>query len=129
MQNGRDDDDVAIDLEVRLQKIIMADLIVNQEKQAKDVPEDDGNSQISDGSCVGGTGRQGMNGKIDRKHKTDDDEPDLDDPREPILDFAGENHNALETRNSKLETRPRLGEFRVSNFEFRCVSLPIYQSS
>ena len=72
----------------------MADLIVNQEKQTQDVPENDSDSQIADGGGVGRIGRQGMDGVIDSKNKTNDDEADFNDPGEPFLDFTGEYHKS-----------------------------------
>ena len=56
MDDGGDDDDVGEDLEVRLQQIITAELIVNQEEQAEDEPENDRHPQITDGSNVGRIG-------------------------------------------------------------------------
>src|SRR5271157_181553 len=115
MDDGGDNDDVGKDLKVGLQKIIVAELIVNQKEQADDVPQNDRLAQITDGSNVGRIG-QLVNGIVDGKDKTDNDETDLDDPGEPILDFISEDHKAAETRNSPTAKR-------VSSFEFR-VSMP-----
>ena len=50
MDDGGDDDDIAKDLEVGLQVVIVAELIVNQEEQAQDEPQNDRDAQITDGS-------------------------------------------------------------------------------
>jgi hypothetical protein len=128
MNDAGDYDDVGENLKVSLQKVIAAELIVNQKKQADDVPQNTRNTQRTDGANVTGIG-QLVNGIVNGKDKSDDDETDLDDPGEPFLDFIGEDHKGAETRESKFETRRRPREFRVSNFSFRCVSPPVFQSS
>ena len=47
MHNGRNDDQIRKDLKISLQHIVLTDLIVNQKVKTQEVPQDDGDSQIS----------------------------------------------------------------------------------
>jgi hypothetical protein len=93
MENGGNDGDVAIYLEIGLQQKVVADLIVHQEEQAKNQPENDRHPQVSDRGGIGRVRGELPDGIIDCKYKNDDDKTDLYDPGEPILDFISENHN------------------------------------
>ena len=52
VNDGGDDDDVGKNLKVGLQKVIATELIVDQEEQAEDQPQDDGHPKITDGGSI-----------------------------------------------------------------------------
>ena len=64
MNHGRNNADIGEDLKVGLQQIVAAELVVDQEKQVEDVPEDDDHAQVLDRIGVGDIGSDNANGSI-----------------------------------------------------------------
>jgi hypothetical protein len=85
VDDARDDEDVGKQLQISLQEVIQADLVIDQEKQVQDIPEDGKAAQILNRMGAAGTGRNLLNGVIDGKNKSDDDKTDLNDPGKPAL--------------------------------------------
>ena len=83
VDDGGDNGNVQVELQVGLQEVVAAQLVVDEIEQTQQVPEDDGTAQVSEGKQVARAVDHLPDPVLNREDQRDDEEPYLDDPQKP----------------------------------------------
>src|SRR5437867_8210506 len=93
VHDGGDDRNVGKDLQVGLKQIVPAELVVDQEKQIEDVPQDDRKPQSFNRGEIR-VRSQHADAEFNGEHEGDEKETDLDHPGYPAAQVTCELHGS-----------------------------------